>query len=145
MKKLSFLFIVTLFYSLTTSAQSSSGLPVIDYSKTGFDSTAVFEIFNVEKIPVFPGGEAAMFQFISTNLVYPDSAQVNNVEGVVALSMVIEKDGSLSDIKVLKDIAYGCGEASIAMVKKMPKWMPGQIQGTRIRTRYVMPIRFKLK
>lgn len=97
-----------------------------------------------EKMPQFPGGEAALTQFLATNLKYPAIASENGIEGQVVVSFIVEKDGSLSDAKILRDIGGGCGQAALRLVSQMPKWSPGAHQGKPVRVRYTMPVKFKL-
>lgn len=97
-----------------------------------------------QKMPSFPGGEQAMFQFIMQNMKYPAEALQNGVEGTVAVQFVVNKDGSLSDIKLLKDIGAGCGEEALRVVKLMPRWAPGQHLGHPVRVQYTLPMRFHM-
>ncbi len=98
----------------------------------------------VEKMPQFPGTEAAMYKFIAENLRYPPEAKNNGIQGRVILSFIVEKDGSLSDIKIVRDIGGGCGEEAIRVVKLMPKWTSGQQRGKPVRVKYTLPVAFKL-
>ena len=83
--------------------------------------------------------------FIERNLVYPQWAKDNKIEGKVFVTFVVEKDGSISGVKVLRDIGYGCGAEAIRVVMKMPKWKPGKQRGKPVRVQYNLPIVFKLK
>lgn len=98
----------------------------------------------VEKMPEFPGGTTAMMKFISTNIAYPDIAIKNGIEGTVIIEYIIEKDGSISNIRVIKDIGGGCGEASIDVIKLMPKWTPGSQADKIVRVKMLAPIKFRL-
>ncbi len=104
------------------------------------------EIFTiVEKMPQFPGGEAEMMKFIYKNIKYPPIARENNIEGLVVVTFVVGKDGSINDIKVLRDIGGGCGEESVRVVKKMPKWNPGKQRGKPVQVQFNLPVKFKLQ
>ena len=99
---------------------------------------------SVERNPEFPGGEAKFNEYIKNNLKYPDEARKNNVEGRVFLMLIVEKDGSLSNIKVIRGIAAGCDEEAVRLLKNSPKWIPGINNGHPVRVSYVQPIRFSL-
>lgn len=103
-----------------------------------------YELFDIQKQPSFPGGEAEMYKFIKNNMVYPQIAIDNNIVGVVPVSFVVNKDGSISDVQVLKDIGGGCGKEAVRVVKAMPGWSPGEANGHKVKVRYTLPIRFKL-
>jgi periplasmic protein TonB len=98
----------------------------------------------VEEMANFPGGMAAMMQFIARNLVYPDEAKENDIEGTVVVAFVIEKDGSLSNFRILKDIGGGCGEAVIDVFKLMPLWEPAKLRGQPVRINMKAPVKFKI-
>lgn len=99
----------------------------------------------VEIAAEFPGGFQAMSEFISTNLNYPQEAKEAGIEGRVFVSFIVEKDGSLSSIQLLRGIGYGCDEEAMAVVKKMPKWKPAIQRGEPVRMRYQLPFVFKLE
>jgi TonB family protein len=98
----------------------------------------------LEKAPEFPGGQSAMNQFLIENLIYPNIAKENGTEGTVILKIIVEADGQLSDIFILRDINNGCGQAAIQSFKKMPRWSPAVHHGKAVRSSMVVPVRFKL-
>ena len=98
----------------------------------------------VETMPSFRGGQQKLFEFLGNNLVYPQEAIDAGVEGRVFVEFYIEKDGSVTDGKVLKGIGYGCDEEALRVVESMPKWQPGMQRGKAVRVRYTLPINFKL-
>lgn len=98
----------------------------------------------VEEMPVFPGGENAMFTAMTKQIRYPDSAVKSGVQGVVYVTFVVEVDGSISNIKVLRGIGGGCDEEAVRFIRNMPPWTPGRQNGQPVRTQYNMPIRFTL-
>jgi len=115
-------------FSLQVSAQETDG-----------------EIFVVvEEPPVFPGGEQALADFISQNLVYPQSALNAEIQGIVYVSFVVEKDGSVSEPKILRGIDPDCDAEAIRVVMSLPNWTPGKQRGAPIRVQYNLPIKFKL-
>lgn len=98
----------------------------------------------VEEMPQFPGGEKALMEYIAKNLTYPQEARDKGVEGRVFIGMVIEKDGSVNEVKVLRGIGGGCDEEAVRVIKALPKWKPGKMKGEPVRVSYLMPINFKL-
>lgn len=104
----------------------------------------IYETAGVEVYPEFPGGMAAWSKFIERNLRYPYSAQDNQIQGKVYLSFVIEKDGSVTEVKVIRGIGYGCDDEAVRVIKKSPKWKPGKQNQQNVRVRYQMPINYML-
>jgi len=98
----------------------------------------------VEVLPQFRGGQQEWAKFLSNNLIYPKEARENKVEGRVIVQFVVEKDGSITNISVLKGIGYGCDEAAMNAIKNSPKWAPGTQNGKEVRVQYVAPIVFAL-
>lgn len=103
-----------------------------------------YELFDIQKQPTFPGGEKEMYDFIRKNLVYPQIAIDNNIVGRVPIQFVVNKDGSISDVVILKDIGGGCGKEAARVVKAMPNWVPGEANGHKVKVRYTLPVVFKL-
>jgi TonB family protein len=99
---------------------------------------------NVEVLPTFPGGLEAFGKFLAENLKYPAKAKENNIQGRVFLNFVVEKDGSLSDIKVVRGIGYGCDEEAVRVLAISPKWIPGKQNGKLVRVSYTIPIFFQM-
>ena len=98
----------------------------------------------VEEMPQFPGGEAAMMKFVANNVKYPQEARDKEIDGRVFIGFVVEKDGSVSNVKVLRGIGGGCDEEAVRVIKGMPKWKPGMQKGKPVRVSYQIPIYFKL-
>ncbi len=104
------------------------------------------EIFTiVEQMPVFPGGEVELMRYIRKNIKYPPIARENNIEGLVVVTFVVEPTGSISNIKVLRDIGGGCGSEAVRIIRSMPSWKPGKQRGKPVKVQYNLPIRFKLE
>lgn len=104
------------------------------------------EVFSyVEQMPEFPGGQKALFQFLGKELKYPEAARENGIQGSVVLSFVIEKDGSITNVQVIREIGGGCTEEALRVVQNMPKWNPGRQNDFPVRARFTLPIRFKLQ
>ena len=104
------------------------------------------EIFLVvESMPEFPGGEAALYQYLADNLDYPEMARETGISGKVFVTFVVEKDGSITDVRVLRGIGGGCDEEAIRGVKSMPKWTPGRQRNMPVRVQFNLPIKFTLQ
>lgn len=99
----------------------------------------------VEKEPQFKGGMDGFYRFLSENLRYPDDMMKHNIQGKVYISLTIERDGSLTDIRSEKDIGFGSADEAIRVLKLSPKWEAGYQNGHTVRVRYTLPILFKLK
>lgn len=103
------------------------------------------EVFNVvEKQPQFPGGEPARMQYLQQNLNYPKKAREAGIQGTVFITFVVEKDGSLSNVRILRGIGGGCDEECLRVVRDMPDWEPGKQDGETVRVQFNMPVKFKL-
>ena len=98
-----------------------------------------------EVMPEYPGGEQAMMKFVADNVKYPQDARDKEISGRVLVSFVVEKDGSIGDVKVVKGIGGGCDEEAVRVVNAMPNWKPGMDKGKPVRVSYMMPITFKLQ
>ena len=98
----------------------------------------------IEEQPAPVGGMPAFKQFLKKNLKYPNQARRMGIEGKVFVQFIVDRDGSLNDIKVLKGIGAGCDEEAVRVLKKHPKWSPGKQRGRPVKVRMVIPIFFKL-
>ena len=104
------------------------------------------QIFTVvENDPEFPGGMEALYKYLRDNIKYPQLARDNNITGKVYVTFVVERDGSIANPRVLKDIGGGCGAEAIRVVKSMPKWTPGKQRGKAVRVQFNLPVNFNLK
>ncbi len=104
------------------------------------------EIFTVvENDPEFPGGMEALYKYLAQNIKYPQLARENNITGKVYITFVVERDGSIANPKVLRDIGGGCGQEAIRVVKSMPKWTPGKQRGKSVRVQFNLPVNFSLQ
>ena len=99
----------------------------------------------VENMPEYPGGETQMYKFISKNIEYPRMAKESGISGRVFVTFVVERDGSVTDVQVLRGIGGGCDEEAIRVIKAMPKWTPGKQRNKPVRVQYRMPIKFTLQ
>lgn len=98
----------------------------------------------VDEQPHFPGGEHGLTTYINRTREYPYNAHANGIEGRVLCSFVINEDGSVSDIRIVRGVETSLNEESVRIIKKMPKWEPGREQGKPVKVRYVIPIVFRL-
>lgn len=104
------------------------------------------EIFTVvESMPEFPGGMGALMKYLATNIKYPPLAKESGIQGRVFINFVVEPDGSISNVKVLRGIGGGCDEEAVRVVEAMPKWKPGKQRGKPVRVSYNLPVKFTLQ
>jgi len=99
----------------------------------------------VEQMPQFPGGEGEMMKFIRKNLQYPTLAQENGISGTVIVNFVVDRDGKITLIKVIRGIGGGCDEEAIRVLKKMPAWNPGKQGGKAVLVSFTMPVKYVLQ
>jgi len=99
----------------------------------------------VERMPEFPGGENQLISFLSNNVKYPSSARDNNIQGTVYITFVVERDGTLSEIKVLRGVQEDIDKEAIRVISAMPKWIYGTQNGTPVRVQCSLPLKFTLK
>ena len=107
------------------------------------EETKVFDV--VEQMPSFPGGDAELMKFLSTHIKYPVVAEENGIQGRVIATFVVERDGSISDVKVIKSVDPSLDKEAIRVLKSMPKWIPGKQNGSAVRVKYTVPVTFKLQ
>ncbi len=99
----------------------------------------------VEEMPSFPGGEAALMKYLGNNIKYPAIAKDAGIQGTVYVTFVVNEQGAVKDVKVLRSIGGGCDEEAIRVVESMPKWKAGKQRGKAVKVQYNLPIRFTLK
>ncbi|MEJ8758573.1 energy transducer TonB [Pontibacter sp. H259] len=134
----------------TKTVEGSKDAPV-DLGDIDGTSDVVAEVIEekpydyVEQMPAFPGGEAELNKWVAKNTRYPTQAQRAGIEGLVVVSFVVGKDGSISEVKVLKSLGSGTDEEAMRVVKAMPKWNPGKQNGRSVPVRYTYPFRFQIK
>lgn len=123
----------------------------IPFEATNVDESAPLdantdEVFKVVEVnPEFPGGEEALYKYLAENIKYPVMAKNNKVEGRVYITFVIEKDGTVSDAKVLRSVNEELDAEALRVINAMPKWKPGMQRGVPVRVQYNIPISFKLQ
>ena len=99
----------------------------------------------VEEKPEFPGGDAELMRYLKENIKYPEEAKQIGITGKVMIQFVVEKDGSISNIKIIHPIGAGCDEEAVRVVESMPKWIPGKMGGKPVRVQFSLPVKFTLK
>jgi protein TonB len=113
-------------------------------AKNGFSQDEQVKFVLVDSPAAFTGGDQARINFFKENIKYPDSALIHHIEGVVYVSFVVEKDGSISNVKVLRGIGGGCDEEAVRVVLSMPKWIPAKVKEEYVRCQFNLPVKFSL-
>ena len=134
MKKLIIMSLMAVFGLTTVSAQKTV---------VAQKNQKVFDV--VEQMPEYPGGIQALFEYLSQNVKYPADAENQKVEGRVIATFVVETDGSISSIEVVKPAFPSLDAEAIRVLSGMPKWTPGKQSGKEVRVKYTVPINFNLK
>ena len=127
--KVALMMFVLLFSFMTSTAQTKK-------------NDMVFDV--VEVMPQFPGGQIAMMKYIMENMKYPEQAMKKGIQGRVAVSFIVEKDGSISDVKPILSVHPLLNKEAVRVVESMPKWTPGKQNGKPVRVRFNVPVMFKL-
>ena len=137
----------TLLFAFAAKAQIERGVPLpnIELMPELAQDDTIYTI--VQTPPQFPGGAKSLHKFLIKNLRYPKKAQEAGIEGKVHVKFIVEKDGSLSNIEILKGMASceACNAEAIRLIKSMPKWEVGKQNGNPVRVQYQIPVLFKLK
>ncbi len=107
------------------------------------DEKTIFVV--VETMPEFPGGQAALFKYLNESVKYPVIAQENNIQGRVIVQFVVEKDGSVTDVQVVRSVDPSLDKEAKRVISSMPKWSPGKQRGKAVRVKYTVPVNFKLQ
>ena len=118
-------------------------IPLSVITQDASDTNAVFQL--VETMPEYPGGMDSMLAHLGRTINYPKEAKDEGVQGKVYAQFIVEKDGSLSNIKIVKGIGSGCDEEALNSIKKMPNWIPGMQRGKPVRVQFILPINFTLR
>ena len=115
-------------------------------TQTRKDTAPDDKVYDVcEQMPIFEGGDAALLKYLRENLKYPDKTKDRGVQGRLVIGFIVEKDGSLTDVKVLRPVDIDLDAEVFRGVKGMPKWIPGRHNGQRVRVRYLLPIHICLQ
>ena len=121
------------------------GLTTVTAQKTvvAKKNQKVFDV--VEQMPEYPGGQAALIEYISNNVKYPDDAAKKKVEGKVFVTFVVDTDGKITDVSLLRKVFPSLDAEAIRVISGMPNWIPGKQKGQVVRVKYTVPIMFRLK
>ena len=130
---------------LLMSLMAMLGLTTVNAQKTvvAEKNQQVFDV--VEQMPEYPGGMQALFEYLSQNVKYPEDAEKQKVEGRVIATFVVETDGSISNVEVVKPAFPSLDAEAVRVLSGMPKWTPGMQSGKVVRVKYTVPINFNLK
>ena len=129
-----------------TEAPPEEEIKVEEVKEQVIQQEAPKEIFTVvEEQPGYPGGDEARIKYLQENIKYPEEAKELGVQGKVFVTFVVEVDGSITDVRVLRGIGAGCDEEAIRVVKSMPRWVPGKQRGQPVRVQFNLPIKFTLQ
>ena len=134
MKKLIILSLMALFGLTTVSAQKTV---------VAQKNQKVFDV--VEQMPEYPGGIQALFEYLSQNVKYPSDVENQKVEGRVIATFIVETDGTINNVEVVKPVFPSLDAEAIRVLSGMPKWTPGKQSGKEVRVKYTVPINFNLK
>ncbi len=107
------------------------------------EETKVFDV--VEVMPSFPGGQSALFEYLSKNIKYPVVAEENGVQGRVIVTFVVERNGSITDVQVAKSVDPSLDKEAVRVIKSMPHWIPGKQNGSAVRVKFTVPVTFRLQ
>ncbi len=122
--------------NLKETTQVNANLPQTDTGK-------VFMV--VDKMPEFQGGVKKLLNYLATNIKYPAEARKAKIQGQVVVNFIVEKNGSISHVKITKGIGHGCDKEAVKAVENMPRWIPGQQKGKPVRVNFNLPVRFSLQ
>ena len=134
MKKFLIMALMALFGLTTVSAQKTV---------VAKKNQQVFDV--VEKMPEYPGGQAALFEYLSTNVKYPADAEKKKVEGRVLVTFIVNTDGSITDIELVRKAFPSLDAEAVRVISGMPKWIPGEQKGQKVRVKYTVPLSFHLR
>lgn len=107
------------------------------------EETKIFTV--VEQMPMYPGGDGALMGYLRDNIHYPTVAAENGVQGRVVVGFVVERDGSITDVNILRGVDPSLDREAMRVVKSMPKWTPGKQNGSAVRVKYQVPVSFRLQ
>lgn len=132
-----------LLFAANLFAQNVAKSPVPDTSST--PAERIYETYEIKKLPMFPGGEAALLKYLRDSLTFPSITRESNMPGTIAVSFVVGKDGTISDIKTVKDPGNGFGDEMARAIKNMPRWTPGEVDGKAVAVKFTLPVRIHLE
>lgn len=116
---------------------------VVDEVPPAVEETKVFDV--VEQMPQYKGGDQALMDYLNKSIKYPVIAEENGIQGRVVCTFVVERDGSISDVKVVRSVDPSLDKEAVRVLKAMPKWIPGKQNGQLVRVKFTLPVTFKLQ
>ena len=134
--------LVIVFVPAGANAQNKKVKKTQTHKETATDDK-VYEV--CEQMPTYEGGDAALLKYLTDSVKYPELAKKHGVQGRVVIGFIVEKDGSLTDVKVLRHVDIALDAEALRVVKGMPKWIPGCQDEQLVRVRYNVPVSFRLK
>lgn len=118
-------------------------IPAPEPPKHVVEETKIFTV--VEQMPMFPGGDPALMGYLRDNIHYPTVAAENGVQGRVVVGFVVERDGSITDVNIIRSVDPSLDREAMRVVKSMPRWTPGKQNGSAVRVKYQVPVTFRLQ
>jgi len=126
----------------STQVDEYKGPAIVQEEEAEVQEQEIFRV--VENAPAFPGGDLARSRFLQENIKYPVMAKESGIQGTVYVTFVVERDGSVTDVKILRGIGGGCDEEAVRVIRNMPRWEPGKQRGKPVRVQFNMPLKFTL-
>lgn len=124
---------------LILDGDGGDGEPVIE------DLSGIFDMSQIDKSPEFPGGMEKMIPYLRNNTKYPTISLEEGSQGKVYVSFVVDKEGNITDVQIAKsDADKYCGKEALRVVSSMPKWIPGEVRGRKVKTRFILPVIFRI-
>ena len=127
----------------SVAQQETYVAPVVEEEEEEEAAQQIFTV--VEKQPEFPGGMAELMKFLAKSIKYPVIAQENGIQGRVVCSFVVNRDGSIVDIQVMRGVDPSLDKEAVRVIGTMPKWKPGEQRGKPVRVRFILPVQFRLQ
>lgn len=127
----------------SVAQQETYVAPVVEEEEEEEAAQQIFTV--VEKQPEFPGGMAELMKFLAKSINYPVIAQENGIQGRVVCSFVVNRDGSIVDIQVMRGVDPSLDKEAVRVIGTMPKWKPGEQRGKPVRVRFILPVQFRLQ
>ena len=130
-------------YGVITRYENPVDIPIeVVEDDNFFDEDDIFQV--VEEMPEFPGGEEKLLEYLGKNIHYPERAREQGVQGRCIIEFVIERDGTVTEPKIVRSLESQCDNEAVRVIKSLPKWKPGKQKGKPVRVKYTVPVQFKL-
>ncbi len=144
MKLLTLLFFILSVTGLYAQVDRDTDVPVPVDSGSQHPTEDHAQVF-VEEMPEFPGGQESMYKFIAQNMKYPQYAVESNIQGKVYVRFIVEADGRITNVNVVRGVHSSLDNEAIRVVQSMPDWKPGKQNGKPVRVHFTLPLNFSLK